>query len=465
MEINLIRQSVQKKWDDSAVPALMDYIRIPAISPAYAPDWQANLKKAILLAENWCKTTGLKQATIKRLEPRGKTPALLITIQEETTAPLFTTLIYGHLDKQPESKGWDIGKGPWQPVIEGNRLFGRGSVDDGYALFSSIIAVQALQEQNIAYGRIVILIETGEESGSPDLPFYLETCDDLIGTPDLVVCLDSGCGDWERLWVTTSLRGYIGAQLSVSLLTQDLHSGASNFVASNFRILRMLLDRIEETDTGEIRLKNLHTDIPAHRLDQIRKATDLLGPGVASNISLVPGGRPTKADTIDLFTAMTWQPSLTVTGVDGLPPMKAAANVLNTKTSLALSFRIPPKVDVNVAARDLKAVLEADPPYNAQVRFTAYALAMGWDMPDPGDDLEKRIRDAATVCFGTEPAFKGEGGTIPFMNLLSEKFPCARFLVTGALGPHANAHGPNEFLDLPYVKKLTAALALIMARN
>lgn len=465
MEINSIHNIVEKNWDLSALPALKEYIRIPALSPGFTSDWMENLLKAVHLTKEWCSKAGLTHADIRVLADQDRTPALVISVEDESADTASTTLFYGHLDKQPEASGWDPGKGPWQPVLENNRLFGRGSVDDGYAVFSAVIAIKALQESGYSHGRCVILIETGEESGSPDLPYYLETYAQLIGTPDLIVCLDSGCGDWDRLWVTTSLRGYLGTSLHASLLTQDIHSGASNMVASSFRILRRLLDRIEDPATGQILLDALHTDLPEKRLAQIRATADLLGPDTGADIPLVRGGRLMETDPVKLMIAATWEPSLTVTGADGLPHMDAAANVLNAETGLALSFRIPPRVDVNRAAQDLKTALETDPPYGAKIRCDTATRAMGWDMPDLGIDLERRIEEASKRCFGTAPGFMGEGGSIPFMTLLSEKFPHARFLVTGALGPQANAHGPNEFLDIPYVKKLTTAIAAIIARK
>ena len=466
MNINSIKTYIEKTWDESAVPALMDYIAIPAVSPFFAPDWKSSgfLTDTLKLAETWLKGMALENSRIQILSPEDRTPVLLVEIEASGPANKEALLLYGHLDKQPPAQGWDDHKGPWRPVIENNRLYGRGSADDGYAVFAAALAVKTLQVHKIPHGRCVILIETCEESGSRDLNYYLEALRDRIGTPSLVVCLDSGCGDYERMWITTSLRGTIVGELEAKILSQSIHSGASGMVASSFRIIRRLMDRIEDSKTGEILVKELHGPIPDKRLAQIQTTAALLGNSLISNLPLVEGALPTSLDPVDLIIAGTWKPTLSCTGAEGFPTLDKAANVIRESTKLLLSIRTPPGADTGPAAEQIKTVLEKDPPYGAQVNFNVLKHAKGWDMPEMGSELETRINKAASLCFGHTPCFTGEGGSIPFMNLLCEKFPEAKFLVTGVLGPQSNAHGPNEFLDLPYVKKLTQALSLIIAK-
>nr|NJM01585.1 M20/M25/M40 family metallo-hydrolase [Desulfobacula sp.] len=465
MNINSIQTFIEKTWDESAIPALKDYIAIPAVSPIFTADWNSAgfLMEALKLAETWLKGLALENSRIQILSPEDRTPVLFVEIEASGPANQESLLLYGHLDKQPPARGWDDNKGPWQPVIENDRLYGRGSADDGYAVFAAALAVKAIQVHKIPHGRCVILIETCEESGSRDLNYYLEVLGDRIGTPSLVVCLDSGCGDYERMWVTTSLRGGIVGELEAKILTQSIHSGASGMVASSFRIIRRLMDRIEDSKTGEILVKELHGPIPEKRLAQIQKTASLLGNSLISNLPLVEGAFPTSLDPVDLIIGGTWKPTLSCTGAEGFPPLDKAANVIRESTKLLLSIRTPPGADTGPAAAKLKTILEKDPPYGARVNFNILKHAKGWDMPELPPALETRISKAASLCFGSPACFTGEGGSIPFMNLLCETFPGAKFLVTGVLGPRSNAHGPNEFLHLPYVKKLTRALSLIIA--
>ncbi|MFA5906261.1 MAG: M20/M25/M40 family metallo-hydrolase [Desulfobacula sp.] len=466
MNINSIKAFIEKTWDDSAIPALKDYIAIPAESPAFAPDWKSSgfLMDTLTLARAWVDNLNLKNSKVQIISPNDRTPVLLIEIEAAGPGNKDTTLFYGHLDKQPPAQGWDDNKGPWLPVIENNRLYGRGSADDGYAVFAAVLSIKALQFHNIPHGRCVVLIETCEESGSRDLKYYLETLHNRIGTPDLVVCLDSGCGDYKRMWITTSLRGSIVGELEAKILNQGIHSGTSGMVASSFRIIRQLMDRIEDSKTGELLIKELYGPIPENRQEQIRQTAKLLDKSLLSGLPLVEGAYPTSLDPAELILRSTWKPALSCTGAGGFPPMDRAANVIRESTKLLLSIRTPPGVETLLAVEKLKTRLERNPPYGAKVRFNVLKHGKGWDMPDLGNELEAKISEAAFRCFGGAPCFSGEGGSIPFMTLLCEKFPKAKFMVTGVLGPKSNAHGPNEFLHIPYVKKLTQALSLVIAK-
>ncbi|TAN55264.1 MAG: M20/M25/M40 family metallo-hydrolase, partial [Betaproteobacteria bacterium] len=356
------------------------------------------------------------------------------------------------------------GLGPWTPVVREGKLYGRGGADDGYAVFASIAALRALREEGRAHARCVILIECCEESGSYDLPAYLEALAPRIGEPALVVGLDSGCGNYEQLWGTTSLRGLVNGVLTVEVLTEGVHSGdASGVVASSFRIARALLDRIDDAATGAVRDAAFHAPIPPERIAQARRAAEVLGAEIHARFPFVPGMRPMAEKLEELVLNRTWRPALSVTGADGLPLPANAGNVLRPKTALALSLRIPPAVDGDRAAARLKALLEADPPYGTRVSFAAGHAATGWHAPRTAAWLEKALDAASMKHWGRPAMWMGEGGTIPFMAMLGVKFPRAQFLITGVLGPHANAHGPNEFLHLDYAKKLTAAVADVLA--
>ncbi|MGZ5011397.1 MAG: M20/M25/M40 family metallo-hydrolase, partial [Methylobacter sp.] len=345
-------------WDDSILPALIEYIQIPNKSPMFDPDWQKNgyMEAAVTLAEEWCKAHLIPGTSLEVVRLPNRTPVLFLDIPG--TAP-GNVLLYGHLDKQPEMTGWRDGLGPWQPVVEGDRLYGRGGADDGYALFSSVAEVLGLRDQGASYPRSVVLIECSEESGSFDLPPYMDLLYDRIGKPDLVVCLDSGCGNYDQLWCTTSLRGLINGNLSVEVLSEGVHSGdGSGIVPSSFRIARQLLSRIENELSGEIIVSDFHTEIPAERVEQAQREAALLQERVYTKFPFMFGAQPVGKDRTQMVLNRTWHPALEVTGAAGLPSLANAGNVLRPLTTLKLSLRLPPTVDAQAAAAKLKAVLE-----------------------------------------------------------------------------------------------------------
>ena len=454
-------------WNDSIVPTLTEYIRIPAKSPHFDKSWAKNghIDAAVELAAGWCRKNAIEGMKLEVVRLDGRTPLLFIEVPATRGAERAgTVLLYGHLDKQPEMTGWADGLGPWTPVIREGKLYGRGGADDGYAVFASIAALRALREEGRAHARCALVIECCEESGSYDLPPYLEALASRVGTPDLVIGLDSGCGNYEQLWGTTSLRGLVNGVLTVEVLTEGVHSGdASGVVASSFRIARALLDRIDDVATGVVKHAAFHATIPPQRIEQAKRAAAVLGKEIHAKFPFVPGMRPMAESLEELVLNRTWRPMLAITGADGLPPPASAGNVLRPKTVLNLSLRIPPTVAGQTAAGKLKEILEADPPYGAKVSFASGQAATGWHAPQTAPWLERAIEAASLTHYGKPAMWMGEGGTIPFMAMLGAKFPRAQFLITGVLGPHSNAHGPNEFLHLGYAEKLTAAVADVLA--
>ncbi len=455
---------MESLWDGEIIPALTDYIRIPAKSPAFDPDWEktGHLEKAVQQFAAWAieKLSLLPGGTLEIVRLPGRTPLILIEVPG--TVP-GTVLIYGHLDKQPEMKGWADGNGPWEPALKDGKLYGRGGADDGYAMFAALSALLALRQQNIAHARAVILIEAGEESGSPDLPAYIEHLQGRIGTPDLVVCLDSGCGNYDQLWLTTSLRGNLIGNLSVRVLSEGVHSGmASGIVPSSFRIARQLLSRIEDEDTGVMKLDDLFVQIPPERMEQAKAAAKILGDEIPHAMPFAGGTKAMAADNAELILNRTWRPQLAVTGMEGYPSIENGGNVLLPYSVLKLSLRLPPGCDAQQATKALKTALESSPPYGAEVSFDGGGET-GWNAPATAPWLARALGKASTDHFGKPVAFMGEGGTIPFMAMLGEKFPKTQFVVTGVLGPHSNAHGPNEFLHIAMAKKISACIASILA--
>jgi acetylornithine deacetylase/succinyl-diaminopimelate desuccinylase-like protein len=454
---------VTRTWDESIVPALVEYIRIPNQSPAFDAQWEAHghMEKAVRLVAAWCRSQPLPGMTLEVVRLPGRTPVLFMDVPGSRPG---TVLLYGHLDKQPPMTGWEDGLGPWTPVLRDGKLYGRGGADDGYAAFASLAALRALQDQGVPHARCVVLIEACEESGSTDLPAYIERLKPRLGTPGLIVCLDSGCGNYEQLWATTSLRGIAAGTLTVEVLSEGVHSGdASGIVPSSFRVLRQLLARVEDGATGRVLLPELFVDVPDRRRAQAAAAAQVLAGDIHAKFPFVPGCRPMHSDPVELMLNRTWRPALSVTGADGLPPTASAGNVLRPRTSLKLSMRLPPTCEPNAALGALQAALESDPPYGARVTFRPDPPAAGWNAPELAPWLERSMDEASRAWFGAPACSMGEGGSIPFMAMLGEQFPRAQFLITGVLGPRSNAHGPNEFLHLDMARRLTGCVAQVVA--
>ena len=463
-------------WDERIVPALTEYIGIPAKSPMFDADWagQGYIDRVVRDAAAWVEGRKLPGLTLEVVRIEGRTPVIFFEWPASGTSSTDTVLLYGHLDKQPEFNGWRKDLGPWTPKYENGLLYGRGGADDGYAVYASITALEALHAQGLPHLRCVGVIESCEESGSYDLPTYIAALQPRLGNVSLVVCLDSGAGNYDQLWLTTSLRGMVSGVLKVEILTEGVHSGdASGLVPSSFRILRQVLDRLEDSRTGHLLPQSFHCDIPTARVAQARATAALLQDEVWQRFPWSCGadGGPTLPTTTDPVQALinrTWRPTLSVTGVDGFPDLKNAGNVLRPFTAFKLSLRLPPLVDGNEASLKLKTLLEDNAPYNAKVTFhpdgRAGALgATGWNAPDLAPWLEQTLNAASITHFNAPVGYIGQGGTIPLMSMLQKGFPSAQMMVCGVLGPKSNAHGPNEFLHVPYGKKLTAAVAQVIA--
>jgi len=459
---------IGKFWDEKVLDTLADYVRIPNVSPLYDPQWKTNglLNKAAQHLFKWVKEQPVKglEAEIVQLEER--TPLIFITIPASVDSFKETILMYGHLDKQPPlTEVWDPNLGgPYTPITKNGRLYGRGSADDGYSVFSAVSSILALQIQGEQHGRIVIIIEAAEESGSPDLATYVTHLESRIGVPSLVICLDSGCATYDQLWLTTSLRGLVVGNLRVDILREGSHSGsASGVVPSSFRIIRQLLSRVEDENTGKVIPKEFYCEIPENRLKETKLMAEALGESIFKDYAFLEGAKPMNPNPYDALIARNWSPTLSYTGADGIPSLSLGGNVLRPYTALKLSFRLPPRGDTKLAGNAVKQILEKDAPYGAKVHFDLEKFADGWDSPKLSDWLEAAVNKASTTYFNKAANFSGEGGSIPFMGMLGEKFPKAQFVITGVLGPESNAHGPNEFLMIDTAKKVTCCVASIVS--
>ncbi|WP_310564002.1 M20 family metallopeptidase [Hydrogenophaga sp.] len=487
LDAQTLQTQVDAAWRSTIVPELQRYIAVPAKSPMFDPDWAAHglLERVLQNAADWVRAQqvpGLRLEIVRLNDAQGRsrTPVLFFELpasagKDGTPAPASaqTVLMYGHLDKQPEFNGWRSDLGPWTPVIDDGKLYGRGGADDGYAIYASITAIQALQAQGVAHPRIVGLIETCEESGSADLLPYVDALRPRLGDVGLVVCLDSGAGNYDQLWLTTSLRGMASGVLKVEILTEGIHSGdASGLVPSSFRIMRQVLDRLEDSGTGHLLPAAFHCQVPGERLAQAQATAAILGDELFKRFPWAHhdcGGAtvsalPTTTDPVEALLARTWRPTLSVTGAEGFPDIANAGNVLRPYTAFKLSLRLPPLVDAAGAVQQLKTLLEDNAPYQARVTFEGLSSATGWNAPSTAPWFESALQAASQAHYGAACATIGQGGTIPLMNMLSQGFPTAQMMVCGVLGPRSNAHGPNEFLHLDYARRLTASVAQVIAR-
>lgn len=455
-------QYIERFWHDAILPSLAEYIRIPNKSPLFDPHWEINgyMQDAVDHMTSWVKAQNIPNLKIDVHKLPDLTPTILLTLEGDTDD---TVLIYGHLDKQPEFTGWAEGLSPWEPVFRDEKLYGRGGADDGYAIYSAIAIIKSLNEQQLPRPRIVVLIEASEESGSPDLPKYMQHLGSIIGDPSLVVALDSTCGNYDQLWLTTSLRGMLMGDLTVKVLNEGVHSGtAGGIVPSSFRLLRQIVSRLEDESTGDIKPSFLNEQIPEHRRKEAIEAGQVLADSFESMYPFAGEGKPVSSDPTELVLNNTWLPSLAITGIRGAPEPIDAGNVIRPETGVRLALRIPPTTDANYAAKQLRSLLLGAPPNGADVSLDLHTPNAGWHAPTATSHLTQSANLASEHYFGSAAISMGCGGSIPFMEFLANRTPNAQFLVTGVLGPHSNAHGPNEFLHIPAAIKLTAAVTEII---
>jgi acetylornithine deacetylase/succinyl-diaminopimelate desuccinylase-like protein len=439
-----VTEQVERLWEADVLPVLSEYTAVPCLSPAFEPGWAdaGHLDRAADLLAGWCATRPVRGLSVEVHRRPGLTPLLVA----EVPGPGPTVLLYGHLDKQPPLGAWREGLGPFEAVREGDRLYGRGTADDGYAVFCALGALELAAEPP----HTVVVIEASEESGSPDLPAHLDRLD---LEPALVVCLDSGALSYDRLWVTTSLRGVVSATVTVEVLTEGVHSGlAGGAVPSSFRLLRRLLSRVEDETDGRVLVAEMSGPVP-EAVDPTGGSAPALSYPVVEGVTVPP----------DALFRRSWRPALEVIGMDGVPPVAEAGNVLRPSTTAKLSFRIAPSADPQAAAEALARAL-AEPVEGARVTVALDHPAPGWVAPPTAPWLDRALDEAGRAAFGAPPARYGEGGTIPFLAMLAERFAGVQFVATGVLGPESNAHGPNEFLHLPTAKALTAVTAHLLDR-
>ena len=456
---------LNEQMDSNLIPVIEDFIRIPNQSRAFDPEWETNglQQKACHFCMDWAKKQDVKGLTLELIEEKGRTPVVLGII-EAPTKDKPTVLMYGHIDKQPPLLGeWDEGLHPYEPVTRDGKLYGRAGADDGYAFFASLLMIKALQRNGVDHNRVVLYFETDEESGSKDLIYFLKQRQEQIGTPSLVICLDSGCCDYEHLCLTTTLRGVCNFSLKCSLTKEGVHSGSSSgIIPDSFRVLKELIDRFEDPKTGRLPT-DLYVNVPSDKYDQAESLIKEMGGKIDFGFPFLEGVEPMEQDGFKQYMNRIWNPTLTYIGVEGIPDISQCGNVLRPHTTLKLSVRLPPTLKKEKAEEVIKKFFtENKALYNAKVECEIDGVGQGFNSPAFDKKLKALIDEAGKMSFGKESLYYGEGGSIPFINELATMYPDSQFIVTGVLGPQSNAHGPNEFLHLPFMKKLIVSLTRVL---
>jgi acetylornithine deacetylase/succinyl-diaminopimelate desuccinylase-like protein len=467
MDRRVIEPFVRQFFDSEILSSLMNFVKIPNCSPEYDPDWDKNGYQiaAAQYIQDWIKNQNLKGCDTVFLKDEGRTPFIYVNIEGTKEGDDRCILLYAHMDKQPPLTGWSPGLGPYTPVIKDGHLYGRGSSDDGYAPFAAITAVKACQDNNWPLPRIGIILEASEESGSTDLKYYLEKLSKLIGNPSLIFGLDSSCIDYNRLWTTSSLRGVFSMNLKVSLLKLGYHSGnGGGFVADSFLVLRMLLDRIEDSKTGKLLDEYLYPTVPVDKKAEIDHLASTMGDHILDGIEFYKNTQPMTNDKVELILNNTWRPTVTITGANGFPELDKAGNVLRQNSEVKISFRLPPLVSAKEVFTRIKNKLTENPPYNAKIDLTTSDVANdGWNQRPFSKDLNNILNDASNKFFDLDCDSYCEGGSIPFVNFFSDKFPKSEVIIMGVTGPGSNIHSTDENLHIEYCKKIICCLTYIIS--
>lgn len=462
MSKEIITSSVEKLWVEQVLPGLSEFMKIPAVSPAYDAEWEANgyLRKAGEQMAAWAAEQEISGLSGEMIQLEGRSPVLFIDIPGDFEK---TVLFYGHMDKMPPSEGWEDGLGAWDPVVRGDKLYGRGGADDGYSLYSAIAAIKALQLAGMKHPRCVLFIEACEESGSFDLAAYLESMREKIGEPGLVICLDTSAHDYERLWITSSLRGVFSFDVKIRQLTKVLHSGVGGGIIPDIsRVLRLILNRIDDVNTGRVLIESCNAVIPQERVAALKDAAAALSTSVYEGIPLVPGAEPLSTDVTELLVNKTWRPAVSVIGVSGFPAAETAGNAMVPEITVRISVRTPPATDINKCINEMREKITVDSPHGVELEFVLGEHVDSWVSPELSAPVAQAISDASTAYFGNDAVYLGEGGGIGFVPLMSKMFPKAQFVLTGLVGPDSNAHAANESMHIPTAKKITCCIAHIL---
>ena len=366
MDTEKTRKYIDENFDKYFIEPLSDFVKIPNLTPSFDPEFNSNglIEQAIDHVKTYAESLNIEGLEFHVHNEPDKAPMAVIVYPGNGKSNI---MIYGHLDKQPHMEGWTEGTGPLSAKIIGDKLYGRGSTDDGYVSFAALFAIKNAIDQGQELPRIAIVLEAEEESGSVNLVYLLEKCHEWIQKPDICLCCDSGALDYSTLWLTSSLRGGVGINMKVSIAEDASHSGmAGGAVPETFRIANNLIDRIEDPNTK--RMEKLEVEIEDRFHEEAKEIVALVGDDLYKEFRFLEGTKPMNVDNLtEMYLNINWRPALAITGADGLPPLSKAGNVVRASTSLRLKIRLPPTLDEKKAAEDLVKILSEDVPFGAKV--------------------------------------------------------------------------------------------------
>jgi acetylornithine deacetylase/succinyl-diaminopimelate desuccinylase-like protein len=270
------------------------------------PDYLTNglVQKCMEQVDGEIQKLGVKGLSKKIYHAENNLP-MVVYVVEGSEGVDKNVLIYGHLDKQPYGAGWETD--PTDPVIKNGKMYGRGGGDDGYAPFSAMLAIKAAQDQGVKMPRVAVVLETEEESGSPNLIPLLKAASDTIGKPDVCFCMDSGAFDYNQLWMTSSLRGICILDLTVQCGKDSYHSGeVGGIVPETFRVVRQLIDRLDNSVTGEV-CPELLVETPDWKKKEAEYMVSIAGESLCNKYGVVDGCKyVNQEDLVKLYLGNNW---------------------------------------------------------------------------------------------------------------------------------------------------------------
>ena len=464
MDKKSFQKYVEKMFTYNTLPYLMDFIRIPNLSPAFDYNWSTNglLEKTANFVLSFINSLSLKNATTNLIQDKGYTPLIFIEISPSRPNDSRTILFYAHFDKQPHGTGWDEDKGPTKPVVENNRLYGRGSADDGYAIFSILTIIKACQDHNCPLPRICVIFEGAEESTNEHLIYYFNKLMPIIGNNLIAfIPLDAACSDYDRLWMTNSLRGLLEYQINIQSLDNDCSFGpeSSGRVAENLFLIRKALDGVIDTTNGEIKIEQFQVkDIPKIIDEQMEKEIEVLDGKYFDTIPLYPGVSPLKTDIKEAMINNRWKPTLNILGIDNCPKIEDNGLRCNKSIKIKVGMRLPPGINENESINALKNTINNNIYFGAKASIENIDFNQGWSLTNLSERTKTILNRASIEFFGNEMVFKGDGRSIPFITYFQSKYPNTDIICTGICGIDSVEHGPNENVNLDACKKLILIL-------
>ena len=469
MDKKSFEKYIEKMFTYNLLPTLIDFIRIPNLSPAYDYNWNTNglLLKAANLIISYAKSLDIKNANINLIQDKGRTPLIFIDISATRINDTRTVLLYAHFDKQPYGEGWDEDKFPTNPVIINGRLYGRGSADDGYASFSILTAIKACQDHNCPLPRICLIFEGAEESTDEDLTYYFDKLLPVIGNNVIAfIPLDSGGPSYDRLWINNSLRGIVKFDINIQSLDLDCNFGpeASGRVAENLFLLRKVLDGVMDSTTGEILIDELFVkEIPKSIEEEMDKEIEIVGDTFFDTIPLYDGVKPLKTDVKEAIINYRWKPSCSILGIDNCPKIEENGFGVSKSIKVRVGIRLPPGVDYKVAIEALKKTISQNIYFGAKIELVYASGSNGWHLSNFSSRTKNIFNKASLEYFGNEIVLRGGGGSIPFISYFQTKYPNADVICTGISGSDSNEHGPNENLNIEACKKMILILCYFLS--